>query len=138
MATKTRSSAKIIPFRHSYPKPIIVRTVAAKPVHHRKPQHGKSGSRGLLSPSRTAIMVGGFAVGLIQKMGWQLPKLPLIGEAGTIGIGAYFLSNDGRNKLADEICTAALTIAAYELGSTGQIIGGDGGEQVPYGSVTGF
>lgn len=129
-------SAKIVPFRPSYPRPIIIRqTKMAKIKKHRRHHAGSGSSRGLLSSGRTAIMVGGFAVGLIQKMGWSLPKLPLIGTAGTIGLAAFFLSNNGRHKLADEICTAALTIAAYELGSTGTIIGQD---ELPAGYVAGF
>jgi hypothetical protein len=117
-------SAKIIPFRPAV-KPIVIRTtkvVKSKKRHHKAARHG---GRGLTDPKRMGIIVGGFAVGMIQKQGLPLPKLPFLGEAGTIGLAAYFLSDGGKNKLADEICTAALTIAAYELGSTGSIIGAD-------------
>src|SRR5579863_5175848 len=117
-------SAKIVPFRPSYAKPIVIRQTKVVKSKHRR-GHGKSsGGRGLTDPKRMGIIVGGFAVGMIQKQGLPLPKLPFLGEAGTIGVAAYFLSDNGKNKLADEICTAALTIAAYELGSTGAIVGG--------------
>jgi len=121
-------SAKIVPFRPAV-KPIVIRTTKVVKSKHRKGMKKHVGSgRGLTDPKRMGIVVGGFAVGMIQKQGLPLPKIPFLGEAGTIGLAAYFLSDGGKNKLADEICTAALTIAAYELGSTGSIVGGAGDE----------
>jgi hypothetical protein len=122
---KRSASAKIIPFRPAYAKPIVIRTTKVVKKGTRR-KHHRGSERGLMSKTRMGIVVGGFAVGLIQKQGIPLPKLPMIGEAGTIGVAAYLLSDGGKNKLADEICTAALTIAAYELGSTGAIVGGAG------------
>jgi hypothetical protein len=137
MATHRRSA--IVPFRPRthYAKPIIIRPVAAKPVkhkHHRR--HG--GGSGLMNKERMGIVLGGFAVGFLQKQGIKLPALPVLGEAGTIGLAAYFLSGNGKNKLASEICTAALAIAAYEMGSTGAVVGENGnGEFVQGGYVAG-
>lgn len=110
--------------RTSHPKPIVIRTTVNKPKKHHA-RRGGGGGRGLFEGKRMGIMLGGFAVGMIQKSGVTIPELPLLGQAGTIGVAAYFLSSGGRNKLADEVATAALAIAAYELGSTGKIVGGD-------------
>lgn len=125
-------STKMIPLRAQFrpasaPKPIVIRTTKVVKTKGKHKKHHGGGGRGLLEKQRMGIVGGGFAVGLIQKQGIPIPELPFIGQAGTIGVAAYFLSDNGRNKLADEICTAALTIAAYELGSTGKVIGGDDG-----------
>ena len=117
-------SAKIIPFRPSYAKPIVIRTTkVVKKKSHRRHGHKRGG---LMGKERMGIAIGGFAVGMVQKMGIQIPALPMLGVTGTIGVAAYFLSDGGKNKLADEICTAALTLAAYEMASQGHIIGGEG------------
>lgn len=102
-------------------RPIVIRTTKFIKKHARR--HYGGSSRGLLEGKRLGIVTGAFVVGMIQKSGISLPEIPLIGEAGTIGLAAYFLSGGGRNKFMDELTTAALTIAAYELGSTGKIIG---------------
>ena len=124
---KSKTSTKLVPFRMTPPRPIVVRST--KIVKMKKKGHHKhnGGSRGLTDKRRMGIVVGGLAVGFIQKQGIKLPELPLLGQAGTIGLAAYLVSDGGKNKLADEICTAALTIAAYELGSTGTIVGDDEG-----------
>jgi hypothetical protein len=135
MAKKTKRSSALVPFRMTAPKPIIVRQTKVVHTKSKKTSHRRHSSGGMLGgltdAKRIGIVVGGAALGFIQKQGLQLPKLPLLGEAGTIGLIAYFVSDGGRNKLADEICTASLTVAAYELASTGTIAG-------PGGDVDGF
>jgi hypothetical protein len=135
--TAHRSSKAIVPYRpnHSYAKPIIIRPTVkvAKKKHHRR--SGGGSSRGLMDKRRIGIIVGGFGLGLIQKtMGSNIPTIPLLGQAGTIGIAAYFLSQGGKNQLADEVCTAALTVAAYEMGSTGKVVGGAGSQDEGWGA----
>jgi hypothetical protein len=123
---------------HFSAKPIVIRTVAPKPVKHHK-RHSSHASGGLMNKERMGIVLGGFAVGFLQKQGIKLPALPVLGEAGTIGLAAYFLSGGGKNKLASEICTAALAVAAYELGSTGAVVGqGDVDGNFVQGYVAGF
>jgi hypothetical protein len=108
--------------RHSSIRPIVIR--APTPMKKfKKHHHRRGGSRGLMSKERMAVVVGGLAVGFMQKQKLPLPTLPMLGEAGTIGLAAYLLSDGGKHKLADEICTAALTVAAYEFGSTGTVVG---------------
>jgi hypothetical protein len=128
MATKTKHRSHGI-VRYSTPKPIVIRqTKLVKPKHRR--HHGSGGGSGkLMNKNRMGIVAGAFAVGILEKQGIMssLPTLPFVGRTGTIGIGAYLISNGGKNKLADEICTAALVIAAHELASTGTIVGAEGG-----------
>ena len=111
-------------------KPIVIRTPApVVKVKKAKSHHGggsRSGIGGIFSPKRTALMVGAFAVGVLEKQGIMsnLPSLPVIGRTGTIGVAAHMLAG-GKAGLADDISTAALIIAAHELGSTGSIVGGE-------------
>jgi hypothetical protein len=124
MAKSARRS--IVPFRAPTIRPIVIRQtkVQKSKKHHRR---SGGGGRGLMSKNRMGLAIAAFGVAVIEKhMGAQLPKLPMIGTMGTIGVAAYFLSDNGRNKLADEICTSALVIAAYQLGESGAIIGEDG------------
>ena len=110
--------------------PLVIRTpTPVVKVKKTKTKHHKGGHRGgngdIFSHKRTALMIGAFAVGVLEKQGimTNLPALPFIGRTGTIGIAAHMFSG-GRAGLADDISTAALVIAAHELGSTGSIIGG--------------
>lgn len=82
-----------------------------------------------MNRNRLGIVAGAFAMGILEKQSFftSLPSLPLIGKTGTIGVAAYLLSSGGRNRLADEICTAAFVLAAHELASTGTVVGADGG-----------
>lgn len=68
---------------------------------------------------RAALMGGAFGLGWLQKQGVQLPKLPVLGETGTIGLAALLVGG----PLAVPIATAALAIAAFQLGSTGNVVG---------------
>jgi len=125
--------------RHHYPKPIVIRTTPAKVKHHRK-GHKRGGGRfgGLLGPHKMGIAMGAAALGFIQKQNIAIPKLPLLGEAGTIGLIAWFLSDNGRNKFLDDVATASFAVAAYELGSTGTITGEAAPGFDPSAYVSGF
>lgn len=115
-------------YRPHTPKPIVIRTTkVVKAKHRRHHRHGGSGFGlgGLMSKQRLGIVAGALAFGFLEKQALfaSLPSLPMIGKSGTIGLAAYLLSNGGKNKLADDIATAAFVIAAHELGSTGTIVG---------------
>jgi hypothetical protein len=137
-------SRSLVAYRPSMPKPIVIRTT--KVVKHKSKRHhrhhgGGLSLGGLFSKQRMGIVAGALAFGFLEKqaMFQSLPSLPMIGKSGTIGLGAYLLSNGGRNKLADDIATAALVIAAHELGSTGTIVGdNDGGMGGGIGYVAGY
>jgi len=123
--TKTRSHSRAM-VRASSPKPIVIRTtVVKKPkkTHHRR--GGGMNLGGFLSQRRTQMGIAGAALGLIDKSGMaaNLPKLPWLGEHGTIAVAAYFLSDGGRNQIADNICTGAIFLAGYELAKEGHIDG---------------
>jgi hypothetical protein len=126
MAAHSRAPA-LRPFhRHSSPKPIIIRMKSAPPKKHHKVhrKHSRGGVMDLFGGNRGKILMGAFAVGLIQKQGFaaNLPKIPLLGETGTIGLAAHFLGG-GKPGIIQDIATAAMTIAAYQLGNTGSITG---------------
>lgn len=132
--TSTALAVKRALARHRVPRPIVIRTPA--PVKHHK--HGKrrggGGVRGLMNKERMGIAVGAFIVGVLEKQGIMnsLPALPVIGRTGTIALAAYMLSDNGRNRLASEVCSAALAVAAHELASTGAIVGGQDFSGVDY------
>jgi hypothetical protein len=130
MAKRTKHKTRALAlYRPSMPKPIVIRTtkvVKAKKHHHGRRHHGMGfGLGGLMSHQRLGIVAGALAFGFLEKQALfaSLPSLPMIGKSGTIGLAAYLLSNGGKNKLADDIATAAFVIAAHELGSTGTIVG---------------
>jgi hypothetical protein len=124
-----RHSAALVPYRMSSPKPIVIRTTKVVKAKHKRHHHRSSGMGGMLgnfaSKERIGIAAGAFALGYIQKQNWNIPKLPVLGETGTIALGAHLISDGGRNKLAADICTAALAVAAYTLANTGSIVGQD-------------
>lgn len=135
MAKKTkwgaRWAAKRGIVRHSSPKPIIIRPTPVKMVKPRSSKMrrhvgGGGGLGGIFSARRTQLMMGAFAVGVLEKQGifQQLPALPFIGRTGTIGVAAHMFAG-GHGGLAEDIATAAFIIAAHELGATGSIVGGD-------------
>lgn len=136
MATRSKGKRSTALAKWTPPKaakPIVIRTtkvVKAKKRHHR---HGGGGGGGLMNKTRLGIVAGAFAVGILEKQNimQNLPALPFLGRTGTIGVAAYLLSGGGRNRLADEVCTAAFVLAAHELATTGSIVGGDGGSDAP-------
>lgn len=136
MAKKTKSHALAL---HRYPsqaKPIVIRTtkIVKKPRHHRR----GGGGGGLFGGNRGHLMMGAFALGLIQKLDFvkNLPAIPVIGETGTIGLAAHFLG--GRSGLARDVATVAFCVAAWELGNTGKVIGVDGETPDIDGYVAGY
>lgn len=133
--SKTSTALSLLRAKRMHPRPMIIRVPPApvKKVKHRR-HHGGGGGGTLMNKQRMGIVAGAFAVGVLEKQGIMstLPTLPFIGRTGTIGVAAYLISNHGRNRLADEVCTAALCIAAHELASTGSVVGGDGSPDIGY------
>lgn len=70
------------------------------------------------------VALGGAAFGLIEKLGPNLPTIPVLGKAGTVAIAAYFFGGK-KPGLAKDICLAAATLAAYQLLKDGKISGDD-------------
>jgi len=109
-------------------KPVVIRQT--KVVHAKKKRHGGgrrggAGIGGFLTPDNTGMLMAGAAMGFIDKSTFvaNLPKLPFLGEHGTIAVAAYMLGGNGRSKLATDICRGALFLSAYEMTKTGAITG---------------
>jgi hypothetical protein len=124
---RSRSRSRALARRSVSVKPVVIRTtkvVKAKKHHHRR---GGLGIGGFLGGGNTEMMMAGAALGFLDKsaMVASLPKLPFLGEHGTIAIAAYMFSGGGRNKLAANICRGALFLSAYELVKQGSISGDD-------------
>lgn len=72
----------------------------------------------------TAVAVGGFGVGFIEKTwGAQIPSLPWVGRKGAVALAIYFLNP--KSKELRSVGVAAAAISGYELGSQGKISGED-------------
>lgn len=128
MAKRTKHRSHALARVVRAPKPIVIRTTKIVKAKHRKGaarRHGGGAMGGLLSKDRITTVGAGFAVGMLEKMDFvkNLPHLPFLGTTGTIGVAAFLLSDNGRNRMADDIATAALTVAGYMLGSSGSIVG---------------
>jgi hypothetical protein len=109
-------------------RPIVIRQVkTVKAKKHPRKGHGVGGLGGLIGGNRGKVMMGALAVGFIDKLGFaaNLPKLPMLGEHGTIALALYLLGGKSGSGLISDACTAALVLSAYELGHTGSIVGGD-------------
>jgi hypothetical protein len=105
-------------------RPIVIRTRSAATKHKKKHhKHHRGGLGGIVSSKQISTAMGGYGLGFIQKQFPNLPKIPMLGEAGTIAIASYMLR--GKLPFAEEICTAALVVAGYQLATTGAITGGD-------------
>jgi hypothetical protein len=122
-------------------KPIVIRTTVVKKPKHRRHHRGGGGFGigGLVTKDRLGIAAGAFGLAVLEKQNVlsSLPAIPVIGKTGTIALGAYLLSGGGKNRLASDICTAALALVAYQLGTTGTVVGSElPPEQVGY--VAGF
>lgn len=64
-------------------------------------------------------------LGFLEKSFPNIPTIPLLGKAGTIAVGAYFLSKRGGmgGPILRDVSLAAASIAGYQLGHDGRISG---------------
>lgn len=74
-----------------------------------------------------AVGIGGLILGFIEKQFPTLPTIPILGRAGTIAVGAHFLSKQGGQSsgLLRDVALAGAAIAGYQLGTTGKVSGDD-------------
>lgn len=107
-------------------KPIVIRQSAPRAPKHKKRRRSSSGHSGALTVTRLfAFMLGGAAVGFIQKQFPNMPSVPVVGKKGTIALGGYYLAKRGGSMahLARDVAVAAAVLAGEELGRTGTISG---------------
>lgn len=65
--------------------------------------------------------LGGAIYGFIIKQFPTLPTVPMLGQAGTVALAAYFFG--GKHKIIGDVGVAAAAIAGFQLGSEGHIHG---------------
>lgn len=77
------------------------------------------------------VVLGAGVVGMLKKSGMldMIPALPVVGRIGAVAIGAHFWGRHGGGALARDISLAAGAIAAYQMGSKGEIDGDDGDDE---------
>jgi hypothetical protein len=120
--TTTKSGTHAITHTRTV-QPIVVRPAVA-PAKHGK---GKGHHRRHHVSAEKALMgfvIGGFALGWIDKSATAIPTIPILGKAGTIAVAAHFFGK-GKPGLVTDLRNAAAVVAAYEYGSTGKIAGDD-------------
>lgn len=129
MAKRRTSSShaivRAVPVRT--PAPIIrVQAPRAPATHHKKKGgHRRRGgaSQSLNQASLQSHAVGGFLYGVVEKnFGAQIPTLPVVGRAGAIALGCYFLGK-GKSGMVADLGKAAAVIAGYQFGTTGKVAG---------------
>jgi hypothetical protein len=126
--SKHRSRA-LVRTSHTVRPVVIKKTIVKKGRSRHHSSH--FGLGGFLSQQQINAGLGGAALGFIQKQFPNLPKIPILGEAGTVAVAAWMLR--GKVPLANDVATAAIVVAAYQLTSTGKIVG-----DAPEGTWGGF
>ena len=124
MATRTIVIRRAAQQARRAVQPIIVRAPAA--MKHVKHHGRKIASAAYEERHRMGAILGGLALGLIEKAGIDLPTIPLLGKAGTLGVAAWAMGKWGKSRIASHAATGFLAIAAFELGKEGHINGLDG------------
>jgi len=133
VAKQTRTSARTQIIRAPAPQVITIR----EPTRQRRRRAGGGGgskqkrrgrrskgggnSNALSQNNLIGAGIGGFGFGLIIKNFPQLPTIPLVGKAGTVAILALIAK--GKIPYAKEIGIAAASIAGYQLGTEGHVLG---------------
>lgn len=121
--TKTHSTA-IVHRAPRAPQPITVRVAAP-----RAKKHGGRRGKGRMSSEKQlmGLILGGFALGFIDKSGTAIPTIPILGKAGTIAVAAHFFGK-GKAGYVTDIRNAAASVAAYEFGKEGKVSGDEDDE----------
>jgi hypothetical protein len=120
MAAKTATRAMVRTV-HA-PAPVIrvsaPRAAPKKKGHHRRKSE-VGGTQSLLM-----MVLGGVALGMLDKQGTKIPTVPMLGRAGTIAVGLYFFGK--HNATMRKGAMAAAAIAGYEFGLQGRVSGVEG------------
>lgn len=94
--------------------------------HHIRRAAGTAGRKALEEKHTLMAVVGGAALGLIEKEGIALPSIPKLGISGTYGVVAWAAGKYLKSRTLSHVATGLLAIAAYELAKTGKISDGTG------------
>jgi hypothetical protein len=107
--------------RPSAPRPIVIKT----PSFPKKLKHAARRVGGAVAEEKHRIgaIGAGFILGLVDKSGIDLPTIPMLGKAGTLGAFCWAAGKWGKSRMASHAATGLLAIAAYELGKEGHISG---------------
>jgi hypothetical protein len=128
MATKTKTTSHALaPYRAPRAQaPIVVRVANPSGKGKGKGKHHKGGGRRQSSEKvLMGLVIGGFAMGYLDKaggMGANIPVIPVLGKAGTIAVAAHLFAK-GRPGIATDIRNAAAVVTAYEFGLKGSVSG---------------
>ena len=90
---------------------------APKKKHHRRRSNGGGGGK----KDALKLAVAGAIMGYIDRGGIAIPTIPILGRAGTIAAGLYFVGPSHGIWL--DAFKAAVVIAGYEVGKQGSISG---------------
>lgn len=123
---RSRSRSRALARRTVSVKPVVIRqtkVVKAKRRHH----HRGGGFGGFLGAGQVEMLMAGAALGFLDKSAFvsSLPKLPFLGEHGTVAVAAYMLGKNMRNPILSNIARGAMFLSAYELVKQGSITGDD-------------
>jgi hypothetical protein len=128
-----KSAARAIVIRQPAAKAPVIRVAAPRaPAHRRAAHHAKRiarhvGSKALEEKHTVAAVGAGLALGFIEREKIALPAIPKLGMSGTYGIGFWIAGKYLRSRTLSHMATGLLSIAAYQLGKTGEIAGDEGG-----------
>jgi len=125
--TKTHSRALAHYSAPRAARPIIVRETRTIQAHKKKGKGGHHRRGQSTEKVLMGLIVGGFAIGYLDKpgaLGMNIPVIPVLGKAGTIAVAAHFFGK-GKPGLATDIRNAAAVVASYEFGFKGSVSGGD-------------
>lgn len=122
---RSRSRSRALARRTVSVKPVVIRqtkVVKAKRHGHRRHAFG-----GFLGAGQVEMLMAGAALGFLDKSAFvsSLPKLPFLGEHGTIAVAAYMLGKNMRNPILNNIARGAMFLSAYEMVKQGSITGDD-------------
>lgn len=123
---KAKTSKAVTVYRQA-PAPVIRMTVPKPVKAPRRRSSGGGGGGGTGMEVLTGPAVAGGLLGVLKKTGMldKVPAIPVVGRIGGTAILSYLWMRNGGGKLAKDLCLAATTIAAFQLGEKGEIDGED-------------
>ena len=119
---KGGGTARVIQLRPQKAPNVTVRMPRAsgekKPKHRRRSGGGKSGKFDFVTPA-----VAGYILGYIDKNPGSIPTIPVLGRAGTLAAGAYFMRGNLPTGMGMKLAEIFAAIAFYEKSYAGQVQG---------------